>query len=64
MRFRFSLQLKFLKDVEARLEAERDEAFRGGQKLEESLRELAQDFETVSDQVGLLLGLFFYDEFS
>ncbi|EER16266.1 GRIP1-associated protein, putative [Perkinsus marinus ATCC 50983] len=44
-------ELKFLKDVEARLEAERDEAFRGGQKLEESLRELAQDFETVSDQL-------------
>ncbi|KAF4709183.1 hypothetical protein FOZ62_002552, partial [Perkinsus olseni] len=42
--------LKHLQAAEASLEAERDEAFRSGQKLEESLRELARDSETISDQ--------------
>ncbi|KAF4674989.1 hypothetical protein FOZ60_001125, partial [Perkinsus olseni] len=42
--------LKHLQADESSLEAERDEAFRSGQKLEESLRELARDSETISDQ--------------
>ncbi|KAF4752885.1 hypothetical protein FOZ62_002393, partial [Perkinsus olseni] len=44
-------ELKHLQAAEAGLEAERDEAFRSGQKLEESLRDLARDFETLSDQL-------------
>ncbi|KAF4691677.1 hypothetical protein FOZ60_014989, partial [Perkinsus olseni] len=43
-------ELNHLQATEAGLEAERDEAFRSGQKLEESLRELARDSETISDQ--------------
>ncbi|KAF4691678.1 hypothetical protein FOZ60_014990 [Perkinsus olseni] len=42
--------LKHLQAAEGSFEAERDEAFRSGQKLEESLRELARDSETISDQ--------------
>ncbi|KAF4659488.1 hypothetical protein FOL47_007562 [Perkinsus chesapeaki] len=43
-------ELEFLRDAKEVLQSERDDAFRGGQKLEESLRELARDFETLSDK--------------